>query len=39
MYGSRVKGAPGSEMELNPVFKEIHRLNILNGIKRMVTFR
>jgi hypothetical protein len=24
MYGSSNKGAPGSEMELNPVFKEIN---------------
>ena len=26
MYGSSNKRAPGSEMELNPVFKEINRL-------------
>jgi hypothetical protein len=26
MYGSSNKGEPGSEMELNPVFKEINRL-------------
>lgn len=36
MYGSRIKGAPGSEKELNPVFKEINRLNMLNGIKGVV---
>jgi hypothetical protein len=23
MYGSNIKGAPGSEMELNPVFQDI----------------
>ena len=23
IYGSSIKGAPGSEMELNPVFKDI----------------
>jgi hypothetical protein len=23
MYGSRIKGAPGSAIELNPVFKDI----------------
>jgi hypothetical protein len=26
VYGSSIKGAPGSEMKLNPVFKEINRL-------------
>ena len=26
MYGSSIKGVPGSGMELNPVFKEIKRL-------------
>jgi hypothetical protein len=26
MYGSKNKGAPGSRVELNPVFKEINRL-------------
>lgn len=26
MYGSSNKGAPGSRMEVNPVFQEIHRL-------------
>ena len=26
MYGSSVKGAPGSTMALNPVFKEVDRL-------------
>lgn len=37
MYGSRVKAAPGSGMEQNPVFKQINRLKILNGIKGMMT--
>ena len=37
MCDSRIKGVPGSEMELNPVFKEINRLTILNGINGMVT--
>ena len=36
MYGLRTKGAPESGMELNPVFKEINRLKILNGIKGVV---
>jgi hypothetical protein len=26
MYGSNNKGAPGNEMELNPIFKERNRL-------------
>jgi hypothetical protein len=39
MYGSRIKEAPGSGMELNPVFKEINTLKILNGIKGVVTSR
>jgi hypothetical protein len=25
-YGSKNKGAPGSKIELNPMFKEINRL-------------
>lgn len=36
-YGSRSKGAPGSGKELNPVFNEINRLKVLNGIKGVVT--
>ena len=36
MYGLRIKAASGSGMELNPVFKEINRLKILNGIKGVV---
>ena len=31
MYGSKSKGAPGSGLKLNPVFKDI------NGIKGVVT--
>jgi hypothetical protein len=37
MYGSKVKRVPGRKMELNPVFKEIIRLNIKSGIKGVVT--
>ena len=37
MYGSRIKGAPGSRMKLNPVFKEINRLKTLSRIKGEVT--
>ena len=33
MYGARIKGA----LELHPVFKEVDRLKILNGIKGVVT--
>lgn len=33
IYGSKIKGIPGSGMELNPVFKEIHKLKVLYGIK------
>ena len=29
MYGSKNKGAPGSRIELNPMFKEINRLTKL----------
>jgi hypothetical protein len=36
MYGSRVKGAPGNRIELNPLLKEKNRLKIQNGIKGMV---
>ena len=36
MYGSMVKGAPRSGMELNPVFKEINRLKIQHGFKGLV---
>ena len=36
MYGSRIKGATGSGKELNPLFKEINRLKILNGIKGVI---
>jgi hypothetical protein len=42
MYNLRRKGAPGSGMELSPVFKEIRRLEkslILNEIKEVVTSR
>jgi hypothetical protein len=35
--GSRIKGASGSRMEPNFVFKEISRLKILNEIKEAVT--
>ena len=31
-YGSMLKGGPGSEMELNPMFKRINRLELLNEI-------
>jgi hypothetical protein len=37
MYDSRIKGTPGSKIELNPVSKEITRLKILNGIKGLAT--
>jgi hypothetical protein len=37
MYGSRIKRAPGSGMELNPVFKEVNKWKLLNGIKGVVT--
>lgn len=37
MYDSKIKGAPGSGWKLNPVFKEINILTILNGIKEIVT--
>ena len=40
MYNSRRKGALGSRMMANPVFKEINRLRkilMLNGIKAVVT--
>lgn len=30
MYHSKRKGAPGSIMELNPVFKELNKLKILS---------
>jgi hypothetical protein len=30
-----IKGVPGSRMELNLMFQEINRLNILNGIKEL----
>jgi hypothetical protein len=33
IYSLRIKGEPGSGMELNSVFKEINRLNLLSGIK------
>jgi hypothetical protein len=33
MYGSRVKRAPESGIELNAVFREINRLKILNEIR------
>jgi hypothetical protein len=39
MCSSRRKGAPGSGMELSPVFKETNRLKkslMLKGIKGMV---
>jgi hypothetical protein len=36
-YGSMLKGGPGSEMELNPMFKRINRLELLNEIKGVVT--
>jgi hypothetical protein len=36
MYDSRVEGAPGNRMELNPVFKVINQLKILNRIKELV---
>ena len=36
IYGLRIKGVPGSGMEVNPVFKQINRLNISNGIIGMV---
>ena len=36
MYGSKIKGTLGSIMELNPVFREINKLKILNRIKEVV---
>lgn len=36
VYGSRIKGAPESGKELNPLFKEINRSKLLNGIKGVV---
>ena len=37
LYGSWIKEAPGSRTEVNPMFREINRLKILNGIKGVVT--
>jgi hypothetical protein len=36
-YGSEIKGAPGSGMELNLMFKVINRLKTLSEIKGVVT--
>jgi hypothetical protein len=33
LYDSKIKWAPRNGMELNPVYKEINRLKILNRIK------
>jgi hypothetical protein len=37
IYGSGIKGAPGSTVELSPVFRVIIRLKIFSGIKGVVT--
>jgi hypothetical protein len=37
MCVSRIKGTPGSSMELKPVFKKISRLKILSGIKGVMS--
>lgn len=37
MCGSGIKVAPGSGMEVNPMFKEINRLETLNEAKGEVT--
>jgi hypothetical protein len=33
MYGSRIKGAPGSRIELNPVLNESNKLKIQNELR------